>query len=62
MEKDLWIKAHSRETPLNDCLKGGIAPVELNDLNEITTSKYLERIENGNISLVKYLQHSRTNE
>ena len=43
-------------------LEREIAPVELNDLNEITTSKYLERIENGNTSLVRYLQHSRTNE
>ena len=37
--KVLWVRAHSKETPLNDWLKGGIAPVELNDLNEITTSK-----------------------
>ena len=39
-----------------------IAPVELNDLNEITTSKEFERIENGNLNLLRYLQHSRTNE
>ena len=45
--KDMWVRAHSKETPLNDCLKREIAPVELNGLNEITTSKYLERIENG---------------
>ena len=39
-------------------IERGIAPVELNDLNEITTSKYLERIENGNTSLLRYLEHS----
>ena len=39
-----------------------IAPVELNGLNEITTSKYLEWIENGNTSLPRYLEHFRTNE
>ena len=30
LEKDLWVRAHSKETPLNDCLKRDIAPVELN--------------------------------
>ena len=47
MGKDLWVRAHSRETPLNDCLKGGIAPVELNGLNEIIISKWLQQIKNG---------------
>ena len=37
--KDLWVRAHSKETPLNDCLKREIALVELNDLNEIITSR-----------------------
>ena len=60
--KDLWVRAHWKGTPLKWLLEKEIAPVELNDLNEITTSKYLERIENGNTSHVKYLQHSRTNE
>ena len=36
--KDLWVRAHSKETPLKR-FKREIAPVELNDLNEITTSK-----------------------
>ena len=36
--KDLWVRAHSKETPLNDYLKRDIAPVELNGLNKITTS------------------------
>ena len=40
--KDLWVRAHSKEPPLNDCLKREIAPVELNGLNEITTSRYLQ--------------------
>ena len=60
--KDLWVRAHSKDTPSKKLLEREIAPVELNDLNEITTSKYLERIENGNTSLVKYLQHNGTNE
>ena len=60
--KDLWVRAHSKYTPSKNYLKGKIAPVELNDLNEITTSKYLERIENGNTSLLRYVQHSGTNE
>ena len=37
--KDLWVRAHSRETPLKRILEKEIAPVELNGLNEITTSK-----------------------
>ena len=36
--KDLWVRAHSKDTPLNDYLKY-IAPVKLNGLNEIKTSK-----------------------
>ena len=40
--KDLWVRAHSKETPLNDYLKKENAPVELNGLNEITSSKELE--------------------
>ena len=36
--KDLWVRPTKKNTPLNNCLKD-IAPVELNDLNEITTSK-----------------------
>ena len=39
LAKDPWVRAHSKETPLNDYLKREIAPVELNGLNEITTSK-----------------------
>ena len=31
--KDLWVRAHSKERPLNDYLKREIAPVELNGLN-----------------------------
>ena len=60
--KDLWVRAHPKDTPLNNWLKGGIAPVELNDLNEITTSKKLEWIENGNTNLPRYLQYTKTNE
>ena len=36
--KDLWLRAQSKDTPLNDCQKD-IAPVDLNGLKEITTSK-----------------------
>ena len=39
LEKDLWVRAHSKETPLNNYLKREIASVEFNGLNEITTSK-----------------------
>ena len=42
LEKGLWVRAHSKEPPLNDCLKGEIAPVELNDLNEIASSKEID--------------------
>ena len=45
--KDLWVRAHSKDTPLERLLEREITPVELNGLNEITTSKSLERIENG---------------
>ena len=38
LEKDLWVRAHSKETPLKWFSKE-IAPVELNGLNEITTPK-----------------------
>ena len=37
--KDMWVRAHSKDTPLNDCLKREIAPVELNGSKEITTSR-----------------------
>ena len=37
--KDLWVRAHSRETPLKRLLEREIAPAELNGLNEVTTSK-----------------------
>ena len=60
--KNPWVRAHSKENTVEQLIERGIAPVELNGLNEITTSKYLERIENGNTSLLRYLQHSRTNE
>ena len=40
--KDLWVRAHSKEPPLNDCLKREIALVELNGLNEIASSIELE--------------------
>ena len=40
LEKDLWVRAHSKETPLKkNYLKKEIAPVELNGSKEITTSK-----------------------
>ena len=57
--KDLWVRAHSKEMPLK-WFKREIAPVELNGLNEITISKQLERIKNGNTNLLRYLQHSGT--
>ena len=37
--KDLWVRAHSKDTPLKRLLEKEIAPVELNGLNEVTTSK-----------------------
>ena len=36
--KYLWVRAHSKETPLKWLLENEIAPVELNGLNEVTTS------------------------
>ena len=39
LEKDMWVRAHSKETPLNDYLTKENAPVELNGLNEITASR-----------------------
>ena len=39
LEKDLWVRAHSKDTPLKRSLEREIAPVELNGLNEVTTSK-----------------------
>ena len=41
-------------------LEREIAPVELNGLNEVTSSQKLEQIENGNFNLLRYLQHSGT--
>ena len=32
--KDLWVRAHSKDTPLND-LKDKFVPVELNGLNKV---------------------------
>ena len=59
--KDLWVRAHSKENTVERFWRE-IAPVELNGLNEITTSKSLERIEKGNVNLLRYLVHSGTNE
>ena len=39
LEKDLWVRAHWKGTPLKWLLEKEIAPVELNGLNEVTTSK-----------------------
>ena len=58
--KDLWVRAHSKDTPLK-LFKRENAPVELNDLNEITSSKDLERLQSGNTNLLSYLRHSGTN-
>ena len=49
--KDMWVRAHSKETLLNDYLKREITPVELNGLNEIPISKELERIQSANTNL-----------
>ena len=49
LEKDLWVRAHSKENTV-ERFKRDVAPVELNGLTEITISKELERIENGNES------------
>ena len=51
--KDLWVRAHSKETPLKQLLEIGIALVELNGLREITTSKYVEQILNGKMNLLR---------
>ena len=59
--KDLWVRAHSKETPLK-WFKRQIAPDELTGLNEITTSKWLERTKNGNTNLSRCLQHTGTKE
>ena len=48
--KDLWVRAHSKDTPLKR-FKRDVAPVELNDLNEIPISKELERMQSGNTNL-----------
>ena len=40
--KDLWVRAHSKENTV-ERFKRENAPVELNGLNEITTSKDLEQ-------------------
>ena len=40
--KDLWVRAHSKENTVEG-FKRENAPVELKDLNEITSSKELER-------------------
>ena len=40
--KDLWVRAHSKENTV-ERFKREIAPVELNGLNEGTSSKELER-------------------
>ena len=39
LEKDLWVRAQSRENTVEQLLEREIAPVDLNGLNEITTSK-----------------------
>ena len=43
-------------------LETEIAPVELNGLNEITTSKDLERMQSGKHESSRYLEHFGTNE
>ena len=47
----MWVRAHSRETPLKRLLEKENAPVELNGLNERTSSKDLERMQSGNTNL-----------
>ena len=39
LEKDLWVRAQSRENTVEQLLEKEIALVELNGLNEITTLK-----------------------
>ena len=41
-------------------IKGEIAPVELKGLNEVTSSKDLERKQSGKHESSRYLQHSGT--
>ena len=48
--KDLWVRAHSKETPLKR-FKREKSPVELNDLNEGTSSKELERKQSVSTNL-----------
>ena len=60
LEKDLWVRAHSKENTVEQ-FRREIAPVELNGSKEITTSRYLEQIRNDNTNLSRYLQHTRTN-
>ena len=50
-----------KKTPLKR-FKREVAPVELNDLNEITTWKDLERMQSGKHESSRYLEHSGTNE
>ena len=49
--KDLWVRAQSKDTPLKWLLEKEIDPVDLNGLNEITSSKELERMQSGNTIL-----------
>ena len=58
--KDMWVRAHSKDTLLKRFKEREIAPVELKGLNEITTLKYGERILNEKTNLLRYLQHSGT--
>ena len=37
--KNLWVRAHSKETPLKRLLEREIAPVELNGLKDLRTLK-----------------------
>ena len=48
--KDLWVRAHSKGTPL-EWFKRKIASVELIGLNERTSLKDLERMQSGNTNL-----------
>ena len=47
----MWVKAHSKETLLKRLLEKEIALVELNGLNEVTSSQKLERKQSGNTNL-----------
>ena len=35
LEKDLWVRAHSKDTPLERLLERQNTPVELNGLNKV---------------------------